>query len=540
MRWCIALVMLLASSLVCPAQTSEENRMILRQRAVEIIDRLPREVTKMDDAAIRTFFRFKIAALLWSNNDQENHTKAESLAILALKDLDDNRERVDPLYEKLFRRDLIGLLELHAPEIAKRYKADEKPKASAENPYDVAYSILSSKRDNNLAIQKVSEAINQGQTPSGSLLFFISELQKQQPALVPKLLDEILRAAGTKRQTFSAEILFFLIDPFLYKNNDELLKRRFLVVVIGATRDSYSWTDVGALTHAYNLLRVSVPLIEKSLPALYPQAASQLATVTARLPRDTVEQSAIAERIRQSEDALAQTIIEANNANSAALKDDLLMQAAQLALSKGKLQLALDTAMSVSGESHSGDWRKQFLIQLVNAAIEKKNPDFAIRAIGKIDRSLDRASALQKLAIYQISVNDNLKARESFTESLKLIRSSENSPEKALRFMNSFKASFKVEGTVSQDLAEDSIKAVNAVPVPDQKKDNTDHQTYMRKTLMPLAWTIVPAFELLARSDQFTTLSIVDKVERPELKLAALLGAYQGIVTTVDDTQTRR
>ena len=540
MRFCVALILLLASLLVCPAQTKEENRIILRQRALEIIDRLPRDVAKLDDANIRTFFRFKIAALLWSDNDQENRTKAESLAILALKDLDDNREEVDPLYENLFRRDLIGLLELHAPETAKRYKADEKTKAAAENPYDVAYSILTSKRDNSLAIQKVSEAVNAGETPAGSLIFFISELQKQQPALVPKLLDEILLAAETKRQTFSAETLFFLIDPYLYKNTDELLKRRFLVVVIGATRDSYSWTDSGALTHAFNLLRVSVPLIAKSLPALYPQAASQLATVTARLPRDTVEQSAIAERIRQSEDALAQTIIEANSATSVALKDDLLIQAAQLALSKGKLQLALDTAMSVSGESHTEDWRKQFLIELVNAALEKKNPELAIRVIAKIDRTLDRASALQKLAVYQVNVNDNWKSRESFAESLKLIRSSDNSPEKALSFMNSFKASFKIEGAISQDLAEDAVKAINAVSVPDQKKDNADRQTYTRKTLMPLMWTIVPAFEVLARADQFTTLSLVDKVERPELKLAALLGTYQRIVTTADERQTKK
>jgi hypothetical protein len=147
---------------------------------------------------------------------------------------------------------------------------------------------------------------------------------------------------------------------------------------------------------------------------------------------------------------------------------------------------------------------------------------------------------LQKLAIYQISVNDNSKSRESLTESLKLIRSSDNSSEKALSFINSFKASFKIEGTVSQDLAEDAVNAVNAVAVSDRTKDNTHRQTYMRKTLMPLAWTIVPAFELLGRSDQFTTLSLVDKVERPELKLAALLGAYKGIVTTIDDKQTRR
>src|SRR5262249_46250603 len=129
------------------------------------------------------------------------------------------------------------------------------------------------------------------------------------PALVPKLLNDILTAAETKRQTLSVETLFFFIDPFLYKNSEEQLKRRFLVLVIEATRDSYSWTDVGDLTGAYNLLRVGVPLTKQLIPSLYPQAASQLTTVASRLPRETLERTAVAERIRESQDTLEQTIV---------------------------------------------------------------------------------------------------------------------------------------------------------------------------------------------------------------------------------------
>ena len=50
MRYCTALVVLLMCLIVCSAQTAEENKIILRQRAVEIMDRLPREVAKLDDA----------------------------------------------------------------------------------------------------------------------------------------------------------------------------------------------------------------------------------------------------------------------------------------------------------------------------------------------------------------------------------------------------------------------------------------------------------------------------------------------------------
>lgn len=132
------------------------------------------------------------------------------------------------------------------------------------------------------------------------------------------------------------------------------------MVAVAATADSYQWSDSGKLSTAFNLLRVTVPLTQKLVPGIYPQAAAQLATVRARLPNDTVERSAIAERIRQSADTLSQMITEANSASSPSVKNDLLIQAAQLAFTKKKPQLAFDLAMSTSSDDKSEEWRQQF------------------------------------------------------------------------------------------------------------------------------------------------------------------------------------
>src|SRR5262249_5305698 len=156
----------------------------------EILDRLPREVANIDDPIIRSFLRLKIASFLWSTVG-DDQAKAESLVTTALTDLENHHDELDPSYESLLRNELIALLALRSPEAARRYKSEAKNK-ELENSDDVAYSILTSKRGDNLAVQKVSEAINRGEPLTGSILFFLSELQKQQPALVPKLLNDIL------------------------------------------------------------------------------------------------------------------------------------------------------------------------------------------------------------------------------------------------------------------------------------------------------------------------------------------------------------
>jgi len=127
-----------------------------------------------------------------------------------------------------------------------------------------------------------------------TMSYFLSELHRQQPSLVNQILSDILSQEERGPGSLSVEMLFWLLDPFVWQNNRDDIKRRFLSVTIMATADSYQWSDLGQLTDAFNVLRVTVPLTQKLVPGLYPQAAAQLATVRARLPNETIERSAIA------------------------------------------------------------------------------------------------------------------------------------------------------------------------------------------------------------------------------------------------------
>src|SRR5262249_23778964 len=253
---------------------------------------------------------------------------------------------------------------------------------------DVAYSMLRTKGQAALAVQTFTRALSGGEVPTMTMSYFLSELQRQQPLLVPQLLSDILSQQERRPGTLSIEMLFWLLEPFVWQNNRDDIKRRFLSVTVVATANSYQWSDLGQLTDAFNVLRVTVPLTQKLVPGLYPQAAAQLATVRTRLPNETVERSAIAERIRQSEDTLGQMIIEANSASSPSLKNDLLIQAAQLSLTKGKVQLAFELAMSISSDDKSKTWREQFLSELVRGAVEKKDAKLGLAIVPKIEMPL--------------------------------------------------------------------------------------------------------------------------------------------------------
>jgi hypothetical protein len=362
-----------------------------------------------------------------------------------------------------------------------------------------------------------------------TISYFLSELQRQDPSLLPQVLSDILSQEERKPGTLSVEMLFWLLDPYVWRNNRDDIKRRFLLVAIAATAESYQWSDLGQLTNAFNLLRVTVPLIQTLIPGIYPQAAAQLATVRARLPNDTIERSAIAERLRQSEDTLSQMITEANSATSPSLKNDLLIQAAQLALTKGKLQLSFDLAMSASSDENSKTWQQQFLSELVRRAVETKDAKLGLAIVPKMEMPLSRAEAMQRLALLFFNLKDLWKARELLVESLKLIRASDNTPEKAIAFLKSLRVVARVDQAMVPDVAEDSIKALNGLQFETAPKKAQTETT--RNALMPVVWNIMPSFEALVQWNELGALNFVDKIQKVELRTVAGFGAAKGILT---------
>jgi hypothetical protein len=540
--WC-AFLLLLTMGQVCLAQNTQDETSFARQRATEFIEDLPAQIKKVDDATVRVFLQLRLATFHWSELSEHSRDRARELTLSGLQELDEHRSDLVPLYADSFREDLLALLEVHAPDLAARYRAgaDTTEKVIPGNPYDVAYSMLRTKGQAALAVQTFTRALSGGEAPTMTISYFLSELQRQQPSLVPQVLSDILSEQERRPGTLSVEMLFWLLEPYVWRNNRDDIKRRFLSVTVAVTAESYQWSDLGQLRNAFNLLRVTVPLIQKLVPGIYPQAAAQFATVRARLPNETVERSAIAERIRQSEDMLSQMITEANSATSPSLKNDLLIQAAQLALTKGKLQLAFDLAMSTSSDDNSKTWRQQFLSELVKSAVENKDAKLGFAIVSKIEMPLARAEAVQRLALLFFNLKDLWKARESLSESLKLIRASENTPEKAIALLKSLRVFARVDQAMVPDVAEESIKALNALQFATQNEK--PHTEPTRNALMAVVWNIMPSFEALVQWNELGALNFVEKIQRPELRTVAGFGAAKGILTIAkarDATEQKR
>ncbi|HYV11639.1 MAG TPA: hypothetical protein VE980_12115 [Pyrinomonadaceae bacterium] len=522
--WC-AFVLLLMMGQVCLAQNTQDETSFAKQRATELIADLPAQIKKVDDATVRVFLQLRLATFHWSELSENSRDRARELTLSGLQDLDKNRSDLLPLYGNSFREDLLALLEVHAPDLAARYRTggDTTEKVTPGDPYDVALSMLRTKGQAALAVQTFTRALNGGEAPTMAITFFLSELQRQQPSLMPQILSDILSAQERRPETLSVEMLFWLVDPYIWRNDREDIKRRFVSAVVAATADSYQWSDRGRLSEAFNLLRVTVPLIQKLLPGMYPQAAAQLATVRARLPNETVESSAIRERIRQSEDRLNQIITEANSASSASVKNDLLIQAAQVAFTEKKPQLAFDLAMSVSTDDNNKDWRQQFLSELVKGAVENKDAKLGLTIASKIEMPLARAEALQRLALLFFNLKDLWKAKELLVDSLKLVRGSDNTPEKAIAFLRSLRVIARIDQAMVPDVAEESIKTLNAL----QFEPNS-------RALMEVVWNTMPSFEALVQWDELGALNFVEKIQRIELRTVASFGAAKGILTTAN------
>jgi hypothetical protein len=147
----------------------------------------------------------------------------------------------------------------------------------------------------------------------------------------------------------------------------------------------------------------------------------------------------------------------------------------------------------------------------------------------KIEMPLARAEALQRLSVLFFNLKDTWKAKESLVESLKLIRTADNKPEKTIALLKSLRVVVRVDQAMVPDVAEESIKALNALqfPLPNEKPQSESK----RNALMAVVWNTMPSFEALVLWDELGALNFVEKIQRTELRTVAGLGAAKGILS---------
>lgn len=530
-KFVLAAGLLCALAQFCMSQSSNpRSEDVLAERLNELSVQLPAEIKQLDRGAVRVFLRLRLATLLWSEHNPKFAGVATALTIGGLEDLDAEKDLIPAIYATQFRRDLIALLEIHAATLAKKYKDKDPP--SSRDTIDSAYSLLNTQGQENLAINMLKRHVTESQLSSNDadwemIELFLSRLQKDHPDRLPDVLFSLMSAEENKPGTVSVRGFFYIAHFYLDVNSTIELKRTFVAAAIKATAHSYLSADPNELTDTYDLLRIVLPLASSLAPNVYSEASAQMSSLMVRLSRRQ-EREEIESRIKNSDDPLGTMVSEAKAASDIGLMDELLSEAAQESLAAGKLELALEAAMSLSPEGKHHQWRDQFLAQLVKSALDKEDPEFAASVISKIDDRSTRATALQMLSSHFQNSSDPTKATNIFSEELRTIDSVDDKTERAVAFLRTLPLFLQLNDGPITNFTDRAIAYVNAVPGPPDSGDREANNQYISKTAMPLAWRLLHDFQLLSERDESTALAVLDQIQRPELRLVARLGGSEG------------
>jgi hypothetical protein len=531
----VGVLILLGGTLCVGQQTVAVDEQLNRRRVEAVMGSLRDQIKALDEPALRVFLRLRAAKFLWTEKSDAASRAAEAMASEALIDIQEHTDEIPSLYVKLFRREALAALQLHTPAAAARLikKYDLE---STGNGFDTAYELLGQKEGISKAVELMQRSIRSGGELSDSNLnFFLSRLDETQPTETTRLLADIITAAERTPGNYPVEFLFGVANKYVYRNATPAdLQARFLTLFIRATANPAALPPTQQ-TLAYNLLKANLPLIERLLPALYAQANAQMAALAPSLPKQTSESENAQNNIKSSSDPLDQMITEAEAAKDESLKRSLLAEAAQKALDKDKLKLAVDLIMKIKPQDKTDEenfisYRDQFLGDVVRKAISKKEYDALAYAAANIRDPLQHSSALQRLALAFYEAQDLGRAREIVDEAYKLIESANDDARKAASLLNLATFFLKIDELRVLPTTQASIKIINSLPSPKQEeKAGGELRRQYVQTLLQISYNLVPVFQRLAQKDEAGTLALANRLQRPELKAAAILGASMGI-----------
>jgi len=545
MRKVLFVLWLLASgAFTCLGQEAELGELLARQRADATLNELPALIKTIDEPTLRVFLRLRLATVLWSGESRHQESRghaetAEAMAVAALEDLRANAGDVPEQHANWLHTDLMALINARAPELAARLKegkSSEKP--GNQNQVDLAYSILNYQGDASAAVELMRGGLHSGADLNNVLPFFLRRLETEHPAELVKFLPELLAVEEGRAGSIPPETLIVLSHFYFLDGVPLDLKRRFLAVAVRSAGADDVWSDQRQLLHAYDLLQRIMPRVEKLAPAIYPQVMALAASLAARLQQQRLDRTGLENRIRQSSDPLEQLISEARARENAPIKDELLARAARLALDRGRLRQAMELVGETSSGRERNLWRDPFLGEVIDKALELKDPTSAASASDKIQTVRERTRGLLKIASYFWESGDTVGASEALSKVLKLMEVSENGAVKAQSLLEATKLAITVDKARVADVARSAVKSINDMPGAGGK-DRESRRSYV-DGLMRISSSVIATFRSLARHDEVLALDLADGFRSRDIKASALFGASVEILAAAKKTDSTR
>lgn len=368
-------------------------------------------------------------------------------------------------------------------ECEKTIKATVKPEASQH-----IRSLFELENGDTLAAKHIRQELEDQGSLNG-LSFFLDELIRRDSKEFEPLASEIVTRAGQGQISF--ETLFWIRDLSLRPQTSVALKTRFLRTIVARTQIVEPTPQF-----AYDLLSQALPFIRQFVPELYDQALNQHVAMRASLNESQLAAEARLKRLKESATPIEDLKSEAQSAKSKTERNSLLLQAAELALEKQKLDLCLEILSEVDIEATASEQNlmqlsvDQLLKNLVKASLTAKLPLGAEKGAARILSLLTRVEVLSLIVRYYVKLSEKEAAQKILIEASKVADSGPDNLDKAKAFFLLSRISDQVDGSKKADLLVAGVKSLNNFPnlTPAHATNQRTRHTFSVLTIPDMNW----------------------------------------------------
>ena len=483
--------------------------------------KLHEQIRELKNPTFRAFLRIRLLSWESASSGSARRQAAMEVAAQGVTDLCEHQDEVWPptalwLYGSFVKQ----IKTLQSPDDTASdictFKAESKSNPARD--FSSGIRMLSNPETSAAGIDLAKAAILSGQVSAATMLGQLITLLKANSPQFPELLNTVLVLEEKQPGTLTLRLMPFFSAMFLDPSVSTDVQTRFLSAAVRSTQlSAEELANPVTRTSVIELLNSIINPAQQLAPALYPEIASRLSSLSRNALNRNEMRLAAEERIQKATDPLEQLLTEANSASDEQLKKYFFLRAARGAKEQGQWTKAVDLATKVANDNELND----LLSEIVPLATKKKAPDDAAYAISKMTKPLAKTKALRLLGDHYGENQDKVKSKDAFAQAGKNLESVDNDIEKVRTFLSLAESVLKYEPADAYEVFRASVKAINTLPSPQK-----DDEKMFYVTLLPVADDLIRSFGLLATRENQTATSLATEIKLPELRLSALSGAY--------------
>lgn len=519
-----------------PKSTNAESRSLRKQQLLivheNLLSRTLDGIKKMDEVALRLSARNQLLAYLWeSKTFSDNLSVKRNLALDAISDLSNHHVEIPQFMLDYLSADIAALMEKHQPDLTEKLQAANEAAKSGKQAVNIR-SLFELKNGDLLAAARIRQLLAQGEDVK-ELHFWLEDLRKQKSREFEPLLREVIAIAERGPQ-ISFETLLWLNPIYFQPEVTQHLQKSFAAMILTRTHP-VNFIVTPTPQTAYELLNGALPHIQQLLPEVYEQAMSQGLVLRAAINQTQLAGEERRKRLRDSLNPIEDLVREAEATKTKTERNDLLAEAAEMALRKKEFSACLDIVakldLEIAGPSQTGFWRNwssQFLKKVVTNAVAAKELEIAEKAAFGMTASLFKVQAVALIMRHWSEVGDKDSAHRLLSEAIKVAESILGEFEKAKAFLLLSIRCDQVDESKKAQLLLSSIKILNSSNKPTTARDQQPYQEYLRN-LDNTGYQVIRGFRELTTKGENAAISLMDQVHKSDLRPFALIGILSGL-----------